>query len=539
MKRWTSPIRPALALLALLIGIAGSASAQVKLFVPNDRVSVYTEPTLNIGISDLEISCPVRGAELYIDKDYQGVVPDTGTFAISVQPGNHYLEIMGPGYYDLGIWMVLQEKTLYYLGFKPLRITGSISIQVEPPDASILLDGSPGDGGQVELPVGSHTLTVRRFGYVERSISVEVAENSTSYVSLSLEKAPFTIKKLAFSRSVFNPRNAGASGRTSLDFLASNYGSAQAEIRGPVGRLVATLDFPVIDSWSQSQVWNGRDQQGLPLPDGAYTATLIARPALGVEARAGELDADGTIQARAELRIDSSLVIGSFGTASGLPGLLYLPDTLAQPAGTVQTEAFWFAPWAEPQSSAVGLSAAFSLGGAATLTAIAATETGNSPTNGTDLAFSALFALFGDSTSTLSGGVLIKGGYSSATAPSLPGAASGVETSLPLALKIGDLSLSLAPGALLDLDSSQPAYLGLARAGLRLEGRSFRIGASGELPLSFAGLVPAPLWPARAALEGRLMIGSSPLVVSAYLDSTLEPDSPPNIGIGIGLGLLF
>ena len=542
MKRRIPSPAPALALLSLLALLPPAAGAQVGLFTPNDRVSVYTEPTLNTGVCDLQLSCPVRGAELYVDKDYVGILPDAGTFAMSVAPGIHYLEIVSPGYYDLGVWFAFEEKTLYYLDFKPQRITGYVSIRVEPSDASVFVDGSRGGQGLTELPTGRHRLTIRHFGFIERSLDVEVAEKATSTVDLSLDKAPFTVSKLAFNRAVFNPGNAGAAGKSSLAFQASNYGSATAEIRGPGGNLAARLGFPSIDTWNQSQTWDGLGVDGTSLPDGLYTVLLVAVAAPGIQAEAGEgqeLAGDGSIHARTELRIDSSLVIRPYGTASALAGLIHMPDTLLAPEGILSAEAFWFAPWGEPQASAIGLSAARSFGDLVTICADAAAETGGSPAGGFDAGLSALLPFFGDRGRAASGALFIKGSYSSVSSPSLPEGGSAAEASLPLSLRIGGLSLALSPGALVELGSSPLTWLGLARAALSLEGRSYRIGASGELPFSFLGALPSPLWPARAALEARLMIGSSPFVAAAYLEGELEPGAAPRLALGIGLGLLF
>jgi hypothetical protein len=529
--------------------ITFTPSGQIPLFAPKDRVSVSTVPTLNAGISDFEVDCSIGGATLYIDKDlignplYTSSVTSTFTstftssFTSSIPPGSHYFEISLPGYYDLGLWLSFEERTKYTIIFDPVKITGRISINVLPADAIVSLDGVTVKKNLVDTPVGSHTIGVRRFGYVEQDLPVVIRERETSVLSIELDQAPFAIKGLAFGPAVFNPSNAGARGRTSLNFQASNYGSAIAEIRGPDGNLVATLDFPNIETWNQSRTWDGLGPNGKALPDGVYTATLTAKPAPDVPTRP-EGQSDGTILVKAEGQIDSSLVIRSFGTVSAVPGLLYMPDPLSQPAGTVAVEASWFEPWGDPQASAFGLSAALSIGGAVTLAFHAAAETG-SPVNATDVAGSALVPLFGDRSSSIGGALFFRGSYSSASTPATPGALSAVEASFPLSLRLGELSFALAPGALVDLASSSPTFLGLARSGLWFEEGSFRTGISAELPLTFSGALPAPSWPARVALEGRLMLGSTPFVASAYLDSELAPGTSPGFGIGLGLGLLF
>jgi hypothetical protein len=525
-----------LALAALLAAGHGTAIAQSIIGAPDDRISISTEPTLNAGVSDIEVHCAKTGAMLYIDKIYVGRVPYSGDLV----PGSHYIEVSQPGYYALGTWLMLREKTKYTLDFKLARITGDIVIEVLPADASIDVDGASVSPGLVQLPVGTHTLTIKRFGFAEQTRVVTIEANVVGRLSVSLEKTAFTITGLEFSRKTFNPRNSGAPGKTSLEFRASSYGSANAEIRSQDGELVATLAYPAITTWSQSRTWEGLATDGTPLPDGVYSAQLIAKPE-----PASPTQPEGTILARAEVRIDSSLVIRSFGTVSASPGLLYMPDASPQPGGTTAVETSWFSPRGGPQASAIGLSAAVSIGGIASLAIHAAAETGDAE-SAADIAGSALVSLFGEKAGPLSGAIFIRGSYSSASSPVLPGARRAVEMSLPLATRLGEFSFSLSPGALVDLASSSAAFLGVARAGLMLEGQSFRMGLSGELPLSFAGAVLAPQWPAHAALEGRLMLGSTPLVAAAYLDAEIEREraavlgiNPARLEVGLGLGLLF
>ena len=162
---------------------------------------------------------------------------------------------------------------------------GFISIKVEPADAAVTIDGTSVDwsksgGGSLQVPAGSHKLLIQRFGYVEQRLDVDVTEKATYFVRLSLVKLPSGLPAWASIGRSFNPRNAGLQGRTNLVFNSSNYGSAQAEeMRGPDGEVVATLQFPNIQSWAQSGTWNGLGPDGTPLPDGTYSVLLTAKPA--------------------------------------------------------------------------------------------------------------------------------------------------------------------------------------------------------------------------------------------------------------------
>jgi hypothetical protein len=527
---------------AALLALSSALQADIVFFPPNDRVTVSTQPTLNAGVADLSITCSIKGAELYIDKSEAGLVPYSG----QLPPGSHYFEVSLPGYYNLGIWLTLQEKTLYSVIFNLARITGLLSLTITPADATVLIDGAAVGGSLVEVPEGAHKVTVKAFGYVEKNAELRVEGRMTTTLAVTLEKATFAVTGLSFARSAFNPNNAGASGRNPLSFRVSSFGSATAEIRGLDGSIVARLDFLDMRTWSQSRDWDGLGSDGKPLPDGNYVAKLTAKPSSGVPVQAEgttrdgqEIHPDGSIVATASTRIDSSLVVRSFGTLSAMPGMAYIPDTVPQPDGTVATEATWFAPWGNFQASAFGLSAALSLASKATLAVSTTAETGDAPNNAVDLAISALVAIGGDRSSTLSAAFFLRGSYSSTSSPAMPGSRTAIESSIPVALRVGIFSLSFAPGACIDYSASSPEFFALARSGFWLEGRNYRAGLSGELPIAFTAGSVNVNWPANIALEGRLMLGASPFVLSSYLGTEISPSGFSQPVLGIGLGLLF
>jgi hypothetical protein len=531
--RRTLSLLSALAFASLAPPEAMPLAAQVAFFPPDDRVSIETEASLDEKSASFEAYCAQKGATLYIDGDEAGQVPCSGKLAL----GSRHLELDLPGYYPIDTWIYASEKTHYTLHFAPSLITGFISLSIHPEGASVFLDGVETSERMVEAAAGKHRLLVRSFGYAEKAVELEVSEKATSSITLQLDEAPFSIHDLAFSRESFNPLNRGAAGKTALGFAAMNRGSARAEIRGPDGALVASLEFPDIESWSQSREWDGRGEKGEALPDGVYTATLIAKPASG--------GTDGAITLTAKVEIDSSLVVRVLGSAAAIPGLLLMPDPRPQGAGSFAAETSWFVPAWSPEASVFELSMAYSAGGVAILGFDAAAELSGGGLGGDiDLGASATIPLSGDAGSFLSCALFARCSYSSSDAPTLPGAGSALELSLPLAAALaalGDtnLILSVAPGACADLTSSRPSYLGLARGGLWLEGPSFRTGISAALPVDFSNSLLSPSRPAILALEVRMMPGSSPLVVAGSASASLARGEDPSWTLGFGLGLLF
>jgi hypothetical protein len=520
---------------------AAAAAAADGLFSGDERILIETEPTLKAGIASVEIRCPVQYARVSVDSSFVGTTP----YSADIAQGVHYIQVEARGFYPLSIELPLAERTLYTITFDLARIKGRLYVQLEPASAALSLDGEPIGAGFTELPIGSHALIARSFGYKEERRSIDISEGGTTSVAVSLERAAFEVSDFRATRVSFNPANAGASGRTELAFTAATYGSAKARILGPDGRIVRVLDFPRIDTWKQSRTWDGRAEDGSRLPDGTYVARLIAVPDPGVPTlpegsaggpAGGAVAADGSIVLETEVRIDSAILVRAAGAVSAMPGLLAFPDPLPQPAGATAIEAAWFSPATDLSSSSVGLSVSSSIAGVAALSLSGAAELGD--LGSADLAASVLVSLLADRASGSGGAALVRASWSSASDPSMPESRSAVEASIPWSLALGGLKLGAAPGVLLDF-SGRPELLALARAGLWLDAGPLRTGVSGMLGFGLGAAGAGPRWPARIAAEARLMLGSSPFTVSAYALADIGPDTEARPLAGLGIGLLF
>jgi len=535
------------AIAAAFILASGAAFADMPLSA-DERIVIETEATLKDGLASLDIRCPARSARVYVDSYYAGLCP----YEADIAAGPHLISVEAPGFRTLGLSLILEEKTLYTIRFNPTRITGRVFISLEPASATLFLDGRPIDTGFTELPVGSYSLAARRFGYEEENFDIRIEEGSTTRVDISLKRAAFSVSDFRATRSAFNPANSGDAGRTSVVFTATNYGSARIEIFGPEGSLVGELDFPDLSTWRVGESWRGRDSEGFPLPDGTYTARLQARPSADVpilppgNVDQGEVAEDGSITLETEIVIDSSIKVRPASSISAMPGLSAFPDPLPQVAGTTAMEVAWFAPGLDPASSALGLSLSISLGGSSVLSLSGSGEFAG--TGSADLAASFLFSLAGgrasgsgDRGSGLSGALFLRGSWSGAERPAMPESRSAIELSSPWSIGFGNFRLGASIGALGDFNASGFGLLALGRAGLWLDESSFRIGLSGSLgfALGMAGREAGPDWPARAAAEAKVLLGSSPFTLSAYALADLEPGALPRFGGGMAVGLQF
>ena len=477
----------------------------------------------------------------------------------SIRPGTYRIRVSAPGYYPASIILSLSEKTRYKLRFSLAPVTGLVDIEVDPADASILVDGIERSPGVFELKAGKHRLVARRFAYVEKSSDFEVAPLSATKLRLALEKAAFGVSSLTPSREAFNPRNAAQFARAVLSFRVSSYGSGRLEIRGESGRLVYEKDFPSFSTWQQEASWSGRAPDGSPLPDGTYTATLTAKPEEASAAAPRDItpitestsaEPPSASEAKAErreasVRIDSSLVVEPFGTAGASVGLLYLSDPRRISDGVLGLELGATANLASSSAPAFSLSAAYAAGGFGFAAALAVEP----QTSGSDLdaAASARYS-FLSSASRIAAALQLRGLYAGGESPLAPGFETGatsgrfaLEASFPLALAAGPFRLGIAPGFLAAFPAGSAKSLEsrlLLGSGLWLSGSRYEAGVSTRLltlpysPLSLA----APVY---AALEGRYLLGGAPLVLSACLASAFEPDVEPGFRLGVGLGLLL
>ncbi len=530
------------ALLVLCLAGAGGFAASAE----EGKVESRTEAAGVEGRASLSIDASVEPASLYLNRQYVGKLPFTSA---SMLPGSYLVGVEAPGRRLIEREILLAEKTATTLFFRLAPITGRLEATLAPPEAELLVDGAPVGGASIELPVGGHSVAARLFGFEERRLRVDIREEETTRLELTLEPSPFSVGALEASRKVFDPASAGALGETLITFAATNRGSARVEIRDVAGRIVADWIFLDLATWRQSFAWKGRGADGKPLPDGEYEVLLSALPARDLPTSprpegSGDAVARG---ASVRIRIDSAARARPAGSLGATPGMLLFPDPRALPPARMGAELAWLASTSSVSRSAFGLGAAASLGlgadaaiGPLALGLGAAAETSAEPA--ADLALSLLLPLAGSGPARI--GLFARGSWSSAAEPLLPAALPGAELSAPLSLELGKAGgaragLGLAPAALLDLSGGSPAIKAAARAGAWISGPRCRAGLSGLLALGGAEGPLSPSWPALACAEARLLLAPGPLAASAYALCDIEPGRRPGLALGLGLGLLL
>ncbi|MEI6876070.1 MAG: hypothetical protein WCL50_13175 [Spirochaetota bacterium] len=343
------------------------------------------------------------------------------------------------------------------------------------------------------------------------------------------------MSEFAISRPSFNPANSGPLGMLQISFRVSSYGSGVLEILDDREKTVFSRSLPGFETWQQSLIWDGRDPEGGILDDGKYEIRLKTF-ALGQEATEAK-------PLSREVIIDSRSIARPYGSGGALAGLSYFPEVGSIPAGlgTFDVAAAWnysrrgalvsiSGSWST-ESLLFGLSARSSFASADLTTADL--EAGLVwPLEGASLLDFALAGSLGSAVDA-AGTWSFRGLFLAPALLQFP--------EIPDAKAI-TLSIGLAPGFSLVWKAGQqaPGLALEAESGLALATSSWKLGLSARS--SLAGLERfTPTWSGlSAAIEGRLVLAPSPLVVFTSLSASLSPAGEIGDGtLAAGLGFWF
>lgn len=144
----------------------------------------------------MAISLP-RGAEVYLDNEYQGISPK---WIEGVQTGQHLLEFVMPGYeiWSKTITVSSNRTTQMEANLVPVEYYGKISLTCDQPNALIFIDGI--EYGKTalkdtftirDIKEGYHELTVIKEGYRTWTQIVKVLGGETLPVYVYLSKSNF------------------------------------------------------------------------------------------------------------------------------------------------------------------------------------------------------------------------------------------------------------------------------------------------------------------------------------------------------------
>lgn len=176
------------------------------------------------------------------------------------------------------------------------------------------------------LEVGTHAISVRRFGYGDFETEATIYEGSTTTITVDSAPVPFAIESLDTTPRRFDPSDPGAYGSCRMELRATAPGRAKLEVLDSNGSILRNLGEHLIDSPLLSLRWDGRDSDGTSLAAGVYTLR-----ATGLEEASGQ----------AETKVE--LVSGTYARCSslfsGVSGALFAPDARTLAAGAFESTA--------------------------------------------------------------------------------------------------------------------------------------------------------------------------------------------------------
>jgi hypothetical protein len=502
----------------------------------DERYNVEEEEEEN----KLTITSRPEGAEIYIDSVYYGKTPLT---IEHFGPGDYRLELRLTGYYTHTDWIYYSgENMTYETELDP--VTGYLEITVTPSDAIIIVGGEYITGPREKIPVGIYSLRIRSFGYTDVVREITIEENKTTQMEVTLEEAMFSVSGLSVSRKSFNPANPGSLGKTIISFYVTTYGKATARIFDKGKNEVFSHSFPSFSTWPQECEWDGKDKQGLHLPDGEYTIEIHA------EGRDGEVE-----ELSANVLIDSSITLSFRSLWNGVSGLFYTPTVETLPAWSLQISPCIMAHCEEGEKEILlrapfNLSARFGIGSSLEIDLLAALIFSNEEFSPLIASISIKKLLFHSrGLLSFSGAAYAKACYHYGTGADTFSNFTGISAGIPLQGGLGPLSVILTPEIVLstyrvtytsDYDEEIAFFTwGYCRGGILLDFGTVITGIScavRTLPFSEGFGISLP---ALGALECHLMVPDTSIYVT--LAAATEFSSIDNFYVmgGFGLGFIY
>lgn len=427
--------------------------------------------------------------------------------------------------------------------------------------SSVYVDGSLYGGSSVELPVGSHTLSVHLFGYREFDADFAILRDQSTLVPVEYERANFAIESLEARPRSFDPADPGYLGSCEAKVAVDAPGTGTASVIDASGRKVRELGRLAFASPVLRFRWDGRDDAGAALPPGDY---LIRVEGAGLT---GE-----STSAEATVSIVSGLYARSSSLYSGVSGALFAPDARGLAAGILE--------------SSVGAELHLSPNGA-TMSGLGTAHAGirvglPSSSGASEVDFSFMSVLWQDDPSIDSysvvgawkhtlgsapiasptqAAVYVKASYASffsadgtdTAAPSWDGTTrySGISVGLPLEYDSGAARAFVSPE--LEVSNYYPGWAaagaswatpgffswGYLRLGLEATAGPYVIAFSGALRSSPFGGPFAIAGPYPLGLEVRWHARSSPLSLSFIATGEIEDFSNYYFGAGLSLGYRY
>ena len=487
----------------------------------------------------LTIRTDPDGASVWLNNSYQGTTPLT---IGGLKKGSYRLLITLEGYRETLIWFDYSgDPMLYEISLAP--ILGFVDVRVSPPQARVTVGDHGVPPGITPLPIGTYTVTVSAFGYVEWSTRLRVYENVVTPISTSLQPAAFAVSAPSLSRRVVNPVNPGLLGHLEVRFEVTAHGAGSIAVLDHLGHAVHDEQLPEFTTWSQRWTWRPPDT----VADGEYSLVITGLGSDGVESR----------QER-RFTIDRTQRIAARITWTGGSGLLYVPAVETLPERTLQaslTGVAFYDPYKDLLQAPVLLSVRAGLGndleidvsGGAILTGAVPPIVWSASVRWAFLEPSRPLGLG----AAVEAKVAVQGvpGQGTLTTDTFANF-SGLSLGVPIQLVLGPFSLLAEPVIIASawrvdygstpVSTTSPAAWMYWKAGLMFEQGPLVAGLSASARSSpLPGNVFAFELPVQAGVECHLLLPGTHVLLGGILAGEFESLSSWYLMGGLSLGLLF
>ena len=298
----------------------------------------------------LVINTNPSAVRVFIDGVERGSTPVTFE---NMSRGEYSIRLSKEGYRDRQFSVTLFNNSRLVVSIKMEELRGFVNVTVHRVDESpeslpfnpqLFTDAFDGTlsaasltddyKALLNLTAGYNFIIVRAFGWEEALEAVLISEETTAELDIFMVPAAFRIGALFRGRKRINPLNSSGLGSAEFPFVVMAPGSAVMTVRDRSGSVVYSRQLDDFDTWRQRPTWDGRDNNGNPVPEGIYTVLIEASPLFPVNEEEAKV-----FQLTMESEVDYSINIFPLSLTSGTPGLMFAPLPHILPAGSYQIEA--------------------------------------------------------------------------------------------------------------------------------------------------------------------------------------------------------
>jgi hypothetical protein len=311
---------------------------------------ITTDTFEEISGRGLEIRTNPSEAKVFINGVDRGSTP--AAFE-NLTRGEYSIRLSKEGYRDRQFNVTLFNNSRLVVSIKMEELRGFANVTVHKADDSpqalpfnpqVFTDAFDGTLSAVSLTddfkallnltAGYNFIIVRAFGWEEALEEVLISEETTAEIDIYMRPAAFRIGALFRGRKRINPLNSSGLGSAEFPFVVMAPGSAVMTVRDTSGSVVYSRQLDDFSTWRQRPTWDGRDINGNPVPEGAYTVLIEASPLFPLNEGEAKV-----FQLTMQSEVDYSINIFPLSLTGGIPGLTFAPLPHVLPAGSYQIEA--------------------------------------------------------------------------------------------------------------------------------------------------------------------------------------------------------